>query len=78
MDWAQAEYKGEQLQVYLRAIRDCFFSEGLRFKICREATESYYSRYYALVQQFEEPYDCWSNIRNVFRVYAHSVEYSEC
>ena len=74
MDWAQKEYKGEELNTFLKGVAAAMFNVGLRFKLCsRYKSTEYITEYYVEVRQYSDPYDCWSDIKAIGEIYAHSI-----
>ena len=74
MNWAQREYKGEELNTFLKGVKAALFNFGLRFKVCSHYDPmKYITEYYVDVQQFSDPYDCWSEIKHIGEIYENCV-----
>ena len=73
MNWANREYKGEQLNIFLKGLTYALWDYGFTFNL-RSATENYNTVFRVEVNRFSDPTDCWSGTEHLANIFADHIE----
>lgn len=76
MDWAESkDFQGERLSMFLDGVRCALWEKGILFKLIQEERDCYKHIFCVVVSQYADPTSCWSEKRELCKVYGNSVEY---
>lgn len=73
MDWANREYKGEQLNIFLKGLAYALWDRGFTFEL-RSEQENYNMVFRVEIHKYTDPADCWSGKEHLFNIFANRIE----